>query len=157
MWLWVRGSGWISTPGVQRGTTNMPFVHITKRMSATQPPLVNHVATQYLVEEPELELAVAGAAELLVEKDGPEVLVLDLVLKALHQRLDLRVLGADRVGEHVIERFHLLAAEALNPVELLLELGFRRKVPGHGASFSLVRLCSRRTAARSRPARVEPG
>jgi hypothetical protein len=25
-----------------RGTTNMPFVHITKRMSATRPALVNH-------------------------------------------------------------------------------------------------------------------
>jgi hypothetical protein len=33
MWLWFRGSGCISTPGVVRGTTNMPFVHITKRMS----------------------------------------------------------------------------------------------------------------------------
>ncbi len=42
MWLWLRGSGWISTPGVVRGTTNMPFVHITKRMSATRPALVNH-------------------------------------------------------------------------------------------------------------------
>ena len=42
MWLWLRGSGWISTPGVSRGTTNMPFVHITKRMSATRPALVNH-------------------------------------------------------------------------------------------------------------------
>ena len=42
MWLWVRGSGWISTPGVSRGTTNMPFVHMTKRMSATRPPELNH-------------------------------------------------------------------------------------------------------------------
>ncbi len=42
MWLWFRGSGWISTPGVSRGTTNMPLVHITKRMSATRPALVNH-------------------------------------------------------------------------------------------------------------------
>lgn len=42
MWLWLRGSGWISTPGVRRGTTNMPLVHITKRMSATRPAEVNH-------------------------------------------------------------------------------------------------------------------
>ena len=42
MWLWLRGSGRISTPGVLRGTTNMPFVHITKRMSATRPAEVNH-------------------------------------------------------------------------------------------------------------------
>ena len=67
----------------------------------------------------------------------PEALVLDLVLQALDQRLDLRVLGADRVGEHVVERFHLLAAELLHPVELLLELGIGREVPGHGVSLSV--------------------
>ena len=32
----------ISTPGVSRGTTNIPFVHITKMMSALAPALVNH-------------------------------------------------------------------------------------------------------------------
>jgi hypothetical protein len=32
----------ISTPGVSRGTTNMPLVHITKMMSAREPALVNH-------------------------------------------------------------------------------------------------------------------
>ena len=42
MWLWVLGKGWISTPGVLRGTTNMPLVHITNRMSAARPALVNH-------------------------------------------------------------------------------------------------------------------
>ena len=93
------------------------------------------VATENLVEEAELELAVAGTAELLVKEDGPEALVLDLVLEALHERLDLRVLGADRIGEHVVERFHLLAAEVFHPVELFLEFGFRREVPGHGVSF----------------------
>ena len=137
----------------------MPFVHITKRMSATRPALVNHfsplmthsspsllgvrleqvrvgaalrlghrvrrphllvehrlepallllvgavrgehlhvagvgrgraehlrrrrVAAEDLVEQAELELAVAGAAELLVEEDRPQALVLDLVLQAL--------------------------------------------------------------------------
>src|SRR5690242_21194682 len=35
-------SGWISTPGVLRGTTNMPFVHMTNSRSATRPALVNH-------------------------------------------------------------------------------------------------------------------
>src|ERR687898_940367 len=112
MWLWLRGSGWISTPGVSRGTTNMPFVHITKRMSATRPALVNHfspvmthsspsftavvrnkfgaeqlwrsrVATEDLVEQTELELAVAWATEVLVEEDRPEALILHLLLKAL--------------------------------------------------------------------------
>src|SRR5437588_8434276 len=42
MWLWLEGYGMISTPGVSFGTTNMPLVHITKRMSAARPALVNH-------------------------------------------------------------------------------------------------------------------
>ena len=42
MWLWLRGSGMISTPGVFRGTTNMPLVHMTNSRSATRPALVNH-------------------------------------------------------------------------------------------------------------------
>ena len=32
----------ISTPDVSRGTTNIPFVHITKSRSATRPADVNH-------------------------------------------------------------------------------------------------------------------
>ena len=40
------------------------------------------VAAEDLVEEAELQLAVAGAAELLVEEQRPEALVLDLVLAA---------------------------------------------------------------------------
>jgi hypothetical protein len=31
-----------STPGVSRGTMKMPFLHITNRMSAARPALVNH-------------------------------------------------------------------------------------------------------------------
>ena len=31
-----------STPGVWRGTTKIPLVHITKMMSACRPALVNH-------------------------------------------------------------------------------------------------------------------
>ena len=42
MWLWFLGSGMISTPGVARGTTNMPLVHITNSRSATRPAEVNH-------------------------------------------------------------------------------------------------------------------
>ena len=38
----------------------------------------------------------------------------------------------DRVGEHQLERLHLLPAELVDPVELLLELRFGRKIPSHG-------------------------
>ena len=90
------------------------------------------VAAEDLVQQAELELAVAGAAEVLVEEDRPEALVLDLVLQPFDQRLDLRVLRADRVGEDVVERLDLLTAELLDPVELLLELRIGREVPSHG-------------------------
>ena len=155
--VWLRGSGLISTPGVFRGTTNMPFVHITKRMSATRPvdceplltvddPLVpvadcvsleqarvrpalrlghrvgrehvlvqqrhepplllllgpvggehlhvpgvgcsgaenlrrRGVAADHLVQQRQLQLAEPGTAELLVEEDRPEPLLLDLLLE----------------------------------------------------------------------------
>ena len=42
MWLCVVGYSMISTPGVSRGTTNMPLTHMTKMMSARAPALVNH-------------------------------------------------------------------------------------------------------------------
>ena len=42
MWLCSAGYSMICTPGVSRGTTNMPLVHITKMMSARAPALVNH-------------------------------------------------------------------------------------------------------------------
>ena len=41
------------------------------------------VAAEDLVEQAELELAEAGPAELLVEEDRPQALVLDLLLQAL--------------------------------------------------------------------------
>src|SRR5439155_19824765 len=79
----------------------------------------------------ELELPVAGAAELLVEEDRPEALLLDLVLEVLHQTLDLRVLRPHGVREDHVERLDLFAAELVDPIELLLELGLGREIPRH--------------------------
>ena len=207
MWLWLRGSGWISTPGVVARhdehavrahdeqdvgdaagagepllAVDDPFLAVAHRVRAEQVRvgaalrlghrvrrpelLVQHrlepallllvgavrrehlhvagvgrgraehlrrrrVAAEDLVQQAELELAVAGPAEILVEEDRPQPLVLDLVLQALHQRLDLRVPRPHRVGEHVLERLHLFAAELLDPVKLLLELGLGGEVPTH--------------------------
>ena len=47
-----------------------------------------------LVEQRQLELTEAGAAEFLVEEDGPQALLLDLVLDRLDQRLDLGILAS---------------------------------------------------------------
>ncbi len=106
------------------------------------------VATEDLVQQTELELAVARTAEVLVEEDGPQPLVLDLVLERLDQGPDLRVLRADRVGEHVAERLDLLAAELLHPVELLLEFRIGREVPSHVPSPWFV---AKADSARSAP------
>ena len=207
MWLWLRGSGWISTPGVVPGhdehavrahdeedvgdaararepllavddplvavalgvrleevrvgaalrlghRVRRPHLLVEHRLEPALLLLVGavrgehlHVAgvgrgraehlrrrrvpAEDLVQQPELELPVAGAAELLVEEDRPQALVLDLVLQALDERLDLRVLRAHRVREHELERLDLLAAELLDPVELLLELRFGGEIPSH--------------------------
>ena len=94
------------------------------------------VATEDFVDETELELAEAGSPEVLVEKQRPQTLVLDLVLEIFDERLDLGVLRAHGVGEHQVEGLDLFAAELLHPVELLLELGISREVPGHVVSFA---------------------
>ena len=49
------------------------------------------VAPEDLVEQTQLELAEAGATEVLVEEDRPQALILDLLLEAADQLLDLRV------------------------------------------------------------------
>ncbi len=82
-------------------------------------------------KQTELELAVAWAAELLVEEDRPEPLVLDLVLQALYELPDLRIRIPHGVGEYVPERLDLLSTELVDPVELLLELRFGGEIPSH--------------------------
>jgi hypothetical protein len=94
------------------------------------------VAAEDLVDQRQLELAEAGPAQLLVEEQGPQSAVLDLLLEPPGQGLDLGVAGAQGVGEDRVERLDLLAAELLDPVELLLELGFGGEIPGHRASPS---------------------
>ena len=49
------------------------------------------VAAEDLVQQTELELAEAGAAEFLVEEDRPQALILDLLLEAPDERLHLRI------------------------------------------------------------------
>ena len=175
MWLWLRGSGWISTPGVvARHDEHAVRAHheedvgdaarAREPLLAVDDPLVAvahgvrpeqvrvgaalrlghrvrrphllvehrlepallllvgavrgehlHVAgvgrgraehlrrrrvpAEDLVQQAELQLPVAGTAELLVEEDRPQALLLDLVLQALDERPDLRVLAtAPRTG-----------------------------------------------------------
>ena len=75
-----------------------------------------------------------GAAQLLVEEQRPQALVLHLLLQRVDDRLDLRVAGPHRAGEDEVEGLDLLLAELLDPVELLLELRIGREVPRHAIS-----------------------
>ena len=59
------------------------------------------------VQQPKLELAEAGAAELLVEEDRPQPLVFDLLLQAADVGLHAGIGRTDRVREHELERFDL--------------------------------------------------
>src|SRR6202042_2656111 len=96
------------------------------------------VAAQDLVEQSELELAEPGAAEVLVEEQRPEAVVLDLLLERVSERPGLRVARVSGAGEHQVERLDLIAAELLDPVELLLEFRLRREVPRHSVPPRLV-------------------
>ena len=94
-----------------------------------------------LVHEAELELTEAGTAELLVEEERPEPLILHVLLEVLHIRANRRVRKANRMREDVAERRDLLLTELLDPIELLLEFGLGREIPCHGcASFRSVSL-----------------
>ena len=88
------------------------------------------VAADHLVEQSQPELPEAWAAQLPVEEDRPQALVLDLKLELTDVRLD-RVWPAHGMGEDVVERLDLLLAEPLDPVELVLELRIGGEVPRH--------------------------
>ena len=92
------------------------------------------VTADHLVEQSQPELPEARAAQLPVEKNRPQALVLDLKLELADVRLH-RVWPAHRVGEDVVERLDLLLAEPLDPVELVLELRFGGEIPRHTHSL----------------------
>jgi hypothetical protein len=89
------------------------------------------VPAQDLVDQRQLELPEARAAQLLVEEQRPQAPVLDLLLQGAGARLHRRVAEAERRREDQVERGDLLPAELLDPIELLLEFGLGREVPGH--------------------------
>ena len=89
-------------------------------------------ATENLVHQPQLDLAVALAAEFGAQMAGPQAALLHLFL----QRRD--ELGALGVGEVVgvpqneIQRLYLFTDELVHPVQLCLKLRLGLKIPGHG-------------------------
>ena len=79
----------------------------------------------------------ARAAQLLVEEDRPEALILNLLLQFAHIGFHRRIGYAHRMREHVVERLDLLLTELLDPVELLLEIRFSAEIPSHASLLDL--------------------
>ena len=88
-------------------------------------------STKQLVQQGQLDLAVPLASELGSEVAGPQRLIPDLLLKrpdGVHGDVVALVVG---IPQEQIEGFDLLAEEAVDPVELGLELWFSFEIP-HG-------------------------
>jgi len=95
-----------------------------------------HRAAEDLVQERELHLPVARAAELGPEVARPEAVLPDLGLQRIGDLLVDRVPAVVRrggVGKREVERLDLTPHELLRPVELLLKVGLGLEIPGHGA------------------------
>ena len=91
-------------------------------------------ASEYLVHQGELQLAVAGAAEVRAEVAGPQPALAHLLLQRGDQPLPRRVGHVVAVRDEVIDRLYLVAHEAVHPVELRLEFRLGFKVPAHESS-----------------------
>ena len=88
-----------------------------------------------LVQQRELELAVALTAQLRAQVRGPELLVADLLLERIDDRLQLGAGRRERQpAPEQVERLDLLAHEVPGPVELGLEVGFGLEIPCHGGN-----------------------
>ena len=102
-----------------------------------------------LVDQRELHLAVAEAAEIGTEVARPQPLRLHLLLQRREQLPvhRVRLVVHELVTEREVDRLDLGLHELADPVELLLELRFGREVPRHGCSCpEAARLASGRRA-----------
>ena len=91
-------------------------------------------AAEDLVEQRQLQLAVALPAELGAEVGRPQPLAAHLLL----QRVDDLAAGVVerrelQAGPHQVERLDLLPHERVDPVQLRLELGLGLEIPRHCA------------------------
>ena len=82
-----------------------------------------------LVHQPQPHLPEPHPPQLRRQVRRPQPLRLDLLLQRPDQHPHLVVRQIQR-----LERVHLLPHEAAHPLQLLLELGFGREIPGHGHS-----------------------
>ena len=88
-------------------------------------------ASEQLVHQRELQLAVALAAELWPKMAGPEAALPHALLQRPNQFREQRIVNVPLIAEHMIERLDLVAHETVDPVELLLELRVSEELPRH--------------------------
>ena len=94
-------------------------------------------AAELLVHERELDLAVALAAKLRPEMATPQSPRLDLRLQRPHQADEFRIVNIPGAAEDVFKGLDLLSGEAVDPVDLGLELWISRETP-HGMISCLI-------------------
>ena len=82
-----------------------------------------------LVEQRQLDLAVALAAELGAQVGGPQAMVPDLLLQRPQDRHGFGVLLVVRVERHQVERLELVDHEFFDPVQFLLVFRVGFEVP----------------------------
>ena len=111
-----------------------------------------------LVDQGQLQLPEALAAELRTEVGGPETVVADLLLQRLNNRSSLLVEGEEgpaRVDQ--VERFDVLGLEVPDPLELLFELGLSLEIPCHCLNSFASRPPQQSLMPPRRARRAEPG
>ncbi len=89
-------------------------------------------AAQDLVEEGQLHLAVALAAQLGAQVAGPQALLPDLLLQGAHDSHGLLVRLVVGVAQDEVERLDLIGDEPVGPVQQLLVLRVGLEIPRHG-------------------------
>src|SRR5581483_4190640 len=85
-----------------------------------------------LVDQRQLHRAEALPAQLGAQMRCPQALFADLLFEWVDYPAPLVGQGQELTArEQHLERFHLFADELADPIQLLLKLGFGRKVPRH--------------------------
>ena len=88
-------------------------------------------APQDFVHQGQLDLTVAGTAQLRSEVAGPKAAILDLRLQRPDEPAVQRVVDIERTLENEVQRLYFLADECVDPGELFGEIGVGLEIPGH--------------------------
>ena len=102
------------------------------------------------VEQRQLDLTVALAAEFRAQMAGPKLAFAHFLLQRPDELVAPRVLDVARVSKDKIERFDLLADEGVDPIKLDLKIRLCLKIPHRGLS-AMVLKAIRAAAGRHRP------